>query len=56
VVKNSLSRIYSVNTRSNNEFGTGGGIGIGKRKCNATRIMSPVPLCSPQIPHIMTWD
>jgi hypothetical protein len=38
------------------EYGSVGGMGIGRGKPCIQRKPAPVPLCPPQIPHKLTWD
>jgi hypothetical protein len=42
--------------RMTDEYGAFGGMRIGRGKRNTQGKPAPVPLCSPQIPHDLTWD
>jgi hypothetical protein len=37
------------------ECGAVGGMRIGRENGNARRKPAPVPLCPPQIPHVLIW-
>jgi hypothetical protein len=37
------------------ECGAVGGMRIGRGICSTRRKRAPVPLCTPQIPHDLTW-
>jgi hypothetical protein len=49
-------RQYSIGSRVINEYGTIGGRRIHRVNESIQRKPTPVPLCSPQIPHDLTWD
>jgi hypothetical protein len=49
-------RQYSVHDKMINEYEAVSEVRIGRRNCGTEIKFSPLPPCSPQIPHDLTWD
>jgi hypothetical protein len=52
----SVSELHSIDDRTINEYGVGGGMRIGRVNQRTRREHGPVPLCPPQLPRDLTWN
>jgi hypothetical protein len=48
--------LYQPRMIDDDDYGTVGGMRIGRENRSTRRKSAPVPLCPPQIPHDQTWD
>jgi hypothetical protein len=51
----SVTRLYRVDDRMINEFGTAGGMRIGRGNRSTRTLSAPVPLCPQKISHDLSW-